>query len=193
MLAEFGTLSLADVLAPAIELADGYPIEAETADTIERDKDEAQAVAVLERTSCCRIAGEPREAPDAGEIFRQPDLAATLRKLVEAEQQALKSGKIAPGGDPRGVRSLLPGDIAEEFVRGVQEQGGLHHARGSRELEASDRGARHHELSGHRRLQARRLDAGSRAAAGAEHARELRPAAMGYNSAALHPHCSTRR
>ena len=38
MLAEFGTLSLAEVLAPAIEMADGYPIEQETADRIERDR-----------------------------------------------------------------------------------------------------------------------------------------------------------
>src|SRR3989454_320429 len=29
MLAEFGTMTLAEVLAPAIEMADGYPIEAE--------------------------------------------------------------------------------------------------------------------------------------------------------------------
>ena len=39
MLQEYGTLSLAEVLAPAIELADGYPIDGETADLIERWKD----------------------------------------------------------------------------------------------------------------------------------------------------------
>src|SRR4030095_4508554 len=38
MLAEYGKLSLADVLAPAIEMADGYPIEAQLADLIERQK-----------------------------------------------------------------------------------------------------------------------------------------------------------
>jgi gamma-glutamyltranspeptidase/glutathione hydrolase len=37
MLAEYGTLPLAEVLAPAIELADGYAIDAETADDIEAD------------------------------------------------------------------------------------------------------------------------------------------------------------
>src|SRR5690242_8500105 len=40
MLAEYGTLSLGDVLAPAIQMADGYPIEAETADEIEQSKEE---------------------------------------------------------------------------------------------------------------------------------------------------------
>src|SRR5687768_2145099 len=39
MLAEYGTMSLKDVLAPAIEMADGYPIEAQTANSIERLKD----------------------------------------------------------------------------------------------------------------------------------------------------------
>jgi len=39
MLAEYGTLSLAEVLAPAIEMADGYPMEAELSNTIEHYKD----------------------------------------------------------------------------------------------------------------------------------------------------------
>ncbi|MHC5003758.1 MAG: gamma-glutamyltransferase family protein [Planctomycetota bacterium] len=39
MLAEYGTMSLAEVLAPSMEMADGYPIEAQTADRIEREKD----------------------------------------------------------------------------------------------------------------------------------------------------------
>src|SRR5512141_698166 len=39
MLQEYGTLSLAEVLAPSIELADGYAIDGETADTIERWRD----------------------------------------------------------------------------------------------------------------------------------------------------------
>jgi gamma-glutamyltranspeptidase/glutathione hydrolase len=40
MLAEFGRLSLAEVLAPAIELADGYPIEADGARRIEEAKED---------------------------------------------------------------------------------------------------------------------------------------------------------
>src|SRR6266550_9295904 len=38
MLAEYGKLSLAQVLAPAIQMADGYPIEAQLTNTIERNK-----------------------------------------------------------------------------------------------------------------------------------------------------------
>src|SRR5689334_10485257 len=39
MLAEYGTMSLKEVLAPAIQMADGYPIEAQAANSIERNKE----------------------------------------------------------------------------------------------------------------------------------------------------------
>jgi len=38
MLAEYGKLSLKDVLEPSIQMADGYAIETELANTIERQK-----------------------------------------------------------------------------------------------------------------------------------------------------------
>ena len=40
MLAEYGTMSLADILQPSIEMAKGYPIEAQAANSIERNKEE---------------------------------------------------------------------------------------------------------------------------------------------------------
>ena len=102
MLAEFGTLSLADVLAPAIELADGYPIEAETANSIERNKDEARAVAVLAHDhaaasrAVARGTGCRRDLPSA----RSRGDAAQARRGRAA---ALKSRQVAPGRDPRGA------------------------------------------------------------------------------------------
>jgi gamma-glutamyltranspeptidase/glutathione hydrolase len=69
--------------------------------------------------------GEEREAPRAGEIFRQTDLLETLRKMVEAEQQALKKGKTRKEAIYAASERFYKGDIAKEFVRGVQEQGGL--------------------------------------------------------------------
>jgi gamma-glutamyltranspeptidase/glutathione hydrolase len=124
MLAEFGKLSLAEVLAPAIALADGYAIDAEVADRIEAEKDKIRqwpyAKAVM-----LPHAGEAREGPHAGEIFRQADLAATLRKLVEAEATALAAGKPRKDALMAAYDRFYRGDIADEFVRGVQEQGGL--------------------------------------------------------------------
>ena len=124
MLSEFGTLSLSEVLAPAIEMADGYAIDAETADRIEVEKSEIKqwpyAKAVM-----LPHAGAAREAPVAGEIFRQADLAATLRRLVEAEAAALKAGKSRKQALQAAYDRFYRGDIGDEFVRGVQEQGGL--------------------------------------------------------------------
>ena len=125
MLAEFGTMSLKDVLAPAIEMADGYPIEAQTADAIERQKDELKKWS-YSRDVFLPHAGQTREAPHAGEIFKQPDLAATLRKLVEAEQQAVKAGKNRKEAIYAAYDRFYRGDIAREFVRGSRELGGLH-------------------------------------------------------------------
>ncbi|HEU5217577.1 MAG TPA: gamma-glutamyltransferase, partial [Gemmatimonadales bacterium] len=124
MLADYGTLSLKDILAPAIELADGYPIEAQTANSIESNKERIKQWR-YSRTVFLPHAGEAREAPAAGEVFRQPDLAATLRKLVEAEQQALKLGKSRKEAIYAAYERFYKGDIATELVRGVQEEGGL--------------------------------------------------------------------
>jgi gamma-glutamyltranspeptidase/glutathione hydrolase len=70
--------------------------------------------------------GEAREAPRAGEMFRQPDLAATLRKLVDAERQALAAGKDRKAAIQAAYDRFYQGDIAREFVRGSREAGGLH-------------------------------------------------------------------
>jgi gamma-glutamyltranspeptidase/glutathione hydrolase len=69
--------------------------------------------------------GSEREAPRPGEIFRQPDLAATLRKLVEAEKQALAAGKSRKEAIAAAHERFYRGDIAQEFVRSLREQGGL--------------------------------------------------------------------
>ena len=124
MLAEYGTMSLEQVLAPAIEMADGYPIEAQTADQIERLKGEIKKWK-YSRELFLTHAGQPREAPEAGEIFVQRDLAATLRKLVETEKQALRSGKSRKEAIYAAYDRFYKGDIAQEIVRGTREEGGL--------------------------------------------------------------------
>ncbi|HYK00472.1 MAG TPA: gamma-glutamyltransferase [Thermoanaerobaculia bacterium] len=152
MLAEYGTLSLKDVLAPAIQLADGFPIEAQLANNIERQKSwlkqwpysRAVMLPHLQDAAAAQAAQSPsssitpshdvvtatavtnqREAPYPGEMFRQPELAATLRKLVEAEQQALRRGRSRKEAIYAAYDRFYKGDIAQEIARGTQEQGGL--------------------------------------------------------------------
>jgi gamma-glutamyltranspeptidase/glutathione hydrolase len=125
MLAEFGTLSLKDVLAPAIEMAEGYAIEAQAATAIERQKAEIRKWP-YSKAVFLPHAGEEHEAPHAGEIFRQADLAATLKKLVESEEQALAAGRNRKEAIYAAYDRFYKGDIAQEFVRGSREMGGLH-------------------------------------------------------------------
>jgi gamma-glutamyltranspeptidase / glutathione hydrolase len=157
MLAEYGTLSLNDVLAPSIQLADGFPIEAQLANTIERQKahikqwpasravflphvkegsspgssellgvprQEASVTPTHDRPTAA-IASADREAPAPSEMFRQKDLAATLRKLVESEQQALARGRTRKQAIMAAYDRFYKGDIAREIARATQEAGGL--------------------------------------------------------------------
>jgi len=124
MLAEYGTMSLKDVLAPAMQLASGYPIEAQTADNIERGKGRIKEWPYSKKVFLPHL-GEEREAPEAGEIFVQKDLLATLTKLVEAEQEALKKKKTRKEAIYAAYDRFYKGDIAKEIVRGAREQGGL--------------------------------------------------------------------
>jgi gamma-glutamyltranspeptidase/glutathione hydrolase len=124
MLAEYGSMSLAQVLAPAIEMADGYPMEAELVGTIEHYKDKIKEWPDSRRVMLTH-PGQAHEAPEPGEMFHQPDLAATLRKLVAAEQQALKAGKNRKAAIYAAYERFYRGDIARELVTAVRGLGGL--------------------------------------------------------------------
>ncbi len=121
MLAEYGTLSLAEVLEPAIQMADGYPIEAQAIGRIESGREDIEGWP-YSRTVFLPNDGEP---PVPGQLFKQADLAVTLRKLTETEVEALAAGKSRKEAIYAAYDRFYRGDIAEEFVRGLQEQGGL--------------------------------------------------------------------
>ncbi|HUH12189.1 MAG TPA: gamma-glutamyltransferase, partial [Longimicrobiales bacterium] len=127
MLAEYGKLSLGEVLAPAIQMArEGYPIEEQAVRSIRANRDRimewpySRAV-FLPNTSA---DGEPAP-PEPGQIFTQPELAATLEKLVEAERRALAEGKSRGEAIRAAHERFYRGDIAAEIARATQEQGGL--------------------------------------------------------------------
>jgi gamma-glutamyltranspeptidase/glutathione hydrolase len=124
MLAEYGTMSLKEVLAPAMQLAEGYPIDGQTANSIERNKERIKEWPYSKAVFLTH-AGQEREAPEAGEIFKQADLYQTLQKMVDAEQEALKKGQHRKEAIYAANNRFYTGDIAQEFVRGSKEQGGL--------------------------------------------------------------------
>ena len=124
MLGEFGTMSLAQVLKPAMQMAKGYPIETSTADMIEKNKGRIKAWPYSKNIFLPHL-NEEREAPEGGEIFVQKDLSEMLSKLVAAESKALIEGKTRKEAIQAAYDRFYKGDIATEFVRGVKEQGGL--------------------------------------------------------------------
>ncbi|MDP2959507.1 MAG: gamma-glutamyltransferase [Longimicrobiales bacterium] len=119
MLAEWGRLSLADVLAPAIQMAEGYPMEA---DAVRRIRAEADLMKTWPYTAAVFFP-DGGDGPEEGEILVQRDLAVTLRKLVEAEAQALAAGKSRKEAIQAAYDRFYRGDIAQEYVRGAMEQG----------------------------------------------------------------------
>jgi gamma-glutamyltranspeptidase/glutathione hydrolase len=124
MLADYGSMSLADVLAPAIQMADGYAIEAQLANAIEGQRRRIREWKHSASVFLTHPAAS-REAPEPGEVFVQADLAATLRKLVEAEQMALAAGMSRKDAIYAAYDRFYRGDIAQEIARGTQEEGGL--------------------------------------------------------------------
>jgi gamma-glutamyltranspeptidase / glutathione hydrolase len=124
MLAEYGTMSLKEVLAPAMQLASGYPIDAQISNSFEGYKSYIKQWP-YSKAIFLTHPGEKREAPEPGEIFVQKDLLETLTKMVETEQEALKNHKSRKEAIYAAYDRFYKGDIAKEFVRGCQEQGGL--------------------------------------------------------------------
>jgi gamma-glutamyltranspeptidase/glutathione hydrolase len=86
-LREYGTKSFAEVVQPAIELADGFPVDEMRVNAIVNSVKYLEAWPDSKRTFLPN--GRP---PQPGDIFRQPDLARTLRAMVDAEKRAAAGG-----------------------------------------------------------------------------------------------------
>ena len=119
MLANWGTLSLAEVLAPAIEMTEGYPIEA---GAVRRINDTAELMKSWPYTAEVFFP-DGGDGPEPGELLVQEDLGNTLHKLLEAEAAALADGKSREEAILAAYDRFYRGDIAEEYVRGAREQG----------------------------------------------------------------------
>ncbi len=89
-LEKYGTLSFREVIQPAIDLADGFPLNERLAREFEL------ARPVYERWPSTRSVYLPNgRPPREGEIFAQADLARTLRSLASVERRNSKRGRVA--------------------------------------------------------------------------------------------------
>lgn len=118
LLDRWGTMSLAQVLAEAIDLAEnGFPV----GDSLARAL--AASPKLRKYPTSARVYLPNNRAPQAGEIFRNPDLARTLKRLVEAEQQNKGKGRHEALKAARD--RFYKGDIAREMARFSEQNGGL--------------------------------------------------------------------
>lgn len=121
ILDKLGTMSLAEVFAPAIEYAEkGYPIDQLLAGSIDRGKNNLGKYPTTAKIFLPN--GQPLKA---GELLKNPDYAVTLRKLVEAERQALAKKATRSAAIKAAFDRFYKGDIAQEFERFFKANGGI--------------------------------------------------------------------
>jgi gamma-glutamyltranspeptidase/glutathione hydrolase len=129
-LREFGTLSFEQVARPAIELAsDGFALDDMRANSIAY----SQPFFQVWPTSKAHFLPSGR-ALRSGEIFRQPDLAHTLRSMVEAEKKALAEGASRQGAIDAVRDYFYRGEIAHKIDAFSKANNGLlrYEGRGAR-------------------------------------------------------------
>ena len=119
-LAKYGTKSLSDVLQPAIALADGFPMYEFLHRYLQTERAACEPYAWTMRTYYPGGTITP-----VGEMFRQPNLAATLRALAAAEQAALARGASREQAIEAGRDAFYKGPIARDMTAAVRDAGGV--------------------------------------------------------------------
>jgi gamma-glutamyltranspeptidase / glutathione hydrolase len=100
----YGTMKLADVMAPAIDLAEkGFPISPRLAQLLQ---EEAKTLQIFPASR--RIFLKGGLYYDQGEILRQPELAATLKRIAQS-----------------GAADFYRGRLAHELADEMKREGGL--------------------------------------------------------------------
>lgn len=119
-LREFGTRSFGEIAGPAIELADATAIDEMRSRSIQGARQ------FLEQWPDSKRHWMPDgKVPAPGEIFRQPDLARTLRSMVDAEKRALAAGKSRAQAIDAVRDYFYRGEIAKKIGAFSQANGGL--------------------------------------------------------------------
>jgi gamma-glutamyltranspeptidase/glutathione hydrolase len=115
---QFGTKSLAEVMQPAIELADGFPI-----DELRVQYIQTRAPIFSQWAEAKRIFLPNGAVPKVGDIFVQADLARTLREIIAAEKTGAAKNRHA--GLMAARDYFYQGPIARRIGDYMQHNGGL--------------------------------------------------------------------
>jgi gamma-glutamyltranspeptidase/glutathione hydrolase len=115
---KFGTKTLGEVMQPAIELADGFPIDELRVSYIERTRK------IFEKwPTSAKLFLPSGRVPKPGDIFVQPELARTLRAIIGAEASAAPKGRHA--GLMAARDYFYRGPVAKRISSFSETNGGL--------------------------------------------------------------------
>lgn len=118
---QFGTKTLAEVMEPAIQLADGFPI-----DELRVQYIKTRSPIFAQWPDAKRVFLPGGEIPKVGDIFVQADLARTLREIVRAERLASKATRNNRHAGLMAARDYFyRGPIARRIGEYMQANGGL--------------------------------------------------------------------
>lgn len=118
---QFGTKTLGEVMEPAIQLADGFPI-----DELRVQYIRTRSPIFAQWPDAKRVFLPGGEIPKVGDIFVQADLARTLREIVRAERLASKGTRNNRRAGLMAARDYFyRGPIARRIGDYMQANGGL--------------------------------------------------------------------
>jgi gamma-glutamyltranspeptidase/glutathione hydrolase len=119
-LERYGTKSLSEVLAPAIQLADGFPMYQFLENYLASERKASEPYEWSIKTYYPAGVVTP-----TGQVFRQPNLAATLRALAAAENAAKAAGATREQAIQAGRDAFYTGPIAQRITAAVRAAGGV--------------------------------------------------------------------
>lgn len=115
-LAQFGTMSFAQILQPTIDLAEnGFPLYESLRRRLAADRPKFTEL----YPTTGEIYFRNGAVPQTGELIRNPDFAAMLHSLAHAEKQAQAKSRIA--GIEAARDAFYKGEIAEKIVRFITD------------------------------------------------------------------------
>ena len=121
LLEKYGTMSLAEVLQTAIHYAEkGYPLDSYGYEVLLKVKASLEIF-----PTSAKVFLPTGQIPKEGELLLQKDLAGTMKRLVAAEQNAVKAGKNRSDALMAAYDLFYKGDLAKEMVAFYKENEGL--------------------------------------------------------------------
>jgi gamma-glutamyltranspeptidase/glutathione hydrolase len=115
-----GTMRLEQVLQPAVELADGFPMYAFLRNYL---LSERRATEQWEWSA--KTYYPNGRIPEVGEMFRQPNLARTLRTIADADRRAFARTHDRAAAIRAGRDAFYTGDIARRIADADRAAGGV--------------------------------------------------------------------